>query len=137
MRASIALMNDHPLALGQEDEVRCGAFSERLGPLHGHELVTAAGFGDMAGSNPAALKFAIHRPVVGAPLSPLPVSIRMRRPPALSASVMKVIGSASVDRKASAIACLTSLMSALRTRPSSGRGAKPSWMAVTSTSPTL
>src|SRR3954470_3222308 len=49
MRASIALMNDHPLALGQEDEVRCGAFSERLGPLHGHELVTAAGFGDVAG----------------------------------------------------------------------------------------
>src|SRR3954452_19802856 len=49
MRASIALMNDHPLALGQEDQVRGGAVSERLGPLHGHELVTVAGFGDVAG----------------------------------------------------------------------------------------
>jgi hypothetical protein len=58
-----------------------------------------------AGSKPAARKFAIQWPEVGAPISPLPASIMVTRPFWRRTRVVKEIGRASVGRKASCMAC--------------------------------
>ena len=74
-----------------------------------------------AGSNPAARKFAIQVPEVGAPRSPLPVSISTSLPPVWITSVVKVTGNLSVGRKLSASACCRAPGGAFGTKPSSER----------------
>ena len=66
-----------------------------------------------AGVNPAARKFAIQVPAVGAPMSPLPVSINTSFEPVLITRVVKVIGNLSVGKNASASACFTASGAAL------------------------
>ena len=91
-----------------------------------------------AGSKPAALKFAIQVPDVGAPELPLPVSMSTSLPPVLSTVVVNGIGVTSVGRKACSCAFFTSSSAAFFTKPSArGRIQKPSLMAVASMSPIL
>ena len=90
------------------------------------------------GSKPAARKFLIQWPEVGAPMSPLPVSMRVRPPPVRrSTRVVKVIAGCFARQEGLLHGLLHLGQLALRTKPSSGRLAKPSLMAVTSMSPTL
>ena len=72
-------------------------------------------------SKPAARKLVIQVPLVGAPRSPLPVSISTSLPPVLMTSVVKVIGKRSVGRKLSASACCTAPGGAFGMKPSSAR----------------
>src|SRR6185503_11911618 len=59
-----------------------------------------------AGSKPAALKFAIHVPDVGAPELPLPVSMSTSLPPVLSTVVVNGIGGFLHPRRAEPVFCI-------------------------------
>ncbi len=98
-------------------------------------LITTAS--TCSGVKPAARKFAIQRPEVGAPESPLPVSRRVSFLPSFTTRVVKGMKTVSVGWAASARTFCTALVSALRMKPSIGRRKKPSLIAVTCRSPTL
>ena len=74
-----------------------------------------------SGVKPAARKLAIQVPAVGAPRSPLPVSMRTSLPPVLMTRVVKVMGKRSDVMKASARAWRTAGSGALGMKPGISR----------------